>query len=528
MQYSRALALDALRGLAIVGMVLSGSVTFNGALAAWMYHAQVPPPAYRFNPSLPGITWVDLVFPFFLFALGAAIPLAYTHRQMPSTWLEYARTAWAILKRGLLLAGFAMLIQHIRQYALAPQASTAATIGAALVGVLGYGLLFLALGASNLLPTSLPQRWSHGQQTQRQMERLVQITGIALCAVLVFSLDYSKTSSVDAFGYTFNPNRSDIIILVLSNVAVAGTAVWLVTKQNPLLRLGLLGFLLGLRLTQTVSESWNYWLWNATPAAWLFKVYYLQYLFIVLPGTFAGEMLVEWLHLASSSQESFQESSSEPSSKHLVNVLRGLLAFAFIPLNLWGLFSRALWANLWANLALVVLGYWLFRLSYDATPLQRLHRRLYNWGVFWLLLGLCFEAFEGGIKKDKSTLSYYFLTSGLAFLSLIWCSLVVEWLERGQRLGGKSRLSSLTQAVVRHMVNLVIHTGQNPMIAYVTGGMLLLPLMNIVGVREFYDTAFSAPGIAGAWLGFLRGVLFTVLVMLVSSWCTRRGIFWRA
>jgi len=520
MQHSRALALDALRGLAIVGMVLSGSVTFNGALAAWMYHAQVPPPAYRFNPSLPGITWVDLVFPFFLFALGAAIPLAYTHRTMPSTWREYTLTAWSILKRGLLLAGFAMFIQHIRQYALAPQTSTSATIRAALVGLLGYALLFLALGASKLLPTSLQQRWSLGRQTQGQMERLVQLTGVALCVVLVLALDYSRTSSVNAFGYTFNPNRSDIIILVLSNVAVAGTALWLVTKQNPLLRLGLLGFLLGLRLTQTASDSWNVWLWNATPAAWLFKVYYLQYLFIVLPGTFAGEMIVECLQRVTA----LQESSAKPSSTRSFNVLLGTVAFAFIPLNLWGLFSRALWANVWANVALVVLGYWLFRLVHDATPLQRLHRRLYNWGVYWLLLGLCFEAFEGGIKKDKSTLSYYALTSGLAFLSLIWCSLVVDWLERKRT----EHTAALPQRLVRPLVNLVVNTGQNPMIAYVTGGMLLLPLMNVVGLQEWYDTAFSAQGIAGAWLGFLRGVLFTLLVMLVSSWCTKRGIFWRA
>ena len=67
--------LDALRGFAILAMVLSSSIAF-GILPAWMYHAQVPPPYHVYKPEIPGITWVDLVFPFFLFSIGAAIPQA--------------------------------------------------------------------------------------------------------------------------------------------------------------------------------------------------------------------------------------------------------------------------------------------------------------------------------------------------------------------------------------------------------------------------------------------------------------------
>ena len=60
----RVLALDALRGLSILLMLFASSIPF-GVLPSWMYHAQEPPPANIFNPKLPGITWVDLVFPFF-------------------------------------------------------------------------------------------------------------------------------------------------------------------------------------------------------------------------------------------------------------------------------------------------------------------------------------------------------------------------------------------------------------------------------------------------------------------------------
>jgi predicted acyltransferase len=73
---NREISLDVLRGLGIVGMVLSGTISRNPDLPAWLFHAQIAPPDFTFNPNLPGITWVDLVFPFFLFAMGMAFPFA--------------------------------------------------------------------------------------------------------------------------------------------------------------------------------------------------------------------------------------------------------------------------------------------------------------------------------------------------------------------------------------------------------------------------------------------------------------------
>ena len=39
--------------------------------------------------------------------------------------------------------------------------------------------------------------------------------------------------------------------------------------------------------------------------------------------------------------------------------------------------------------------------------------KLFRAGTYLILLGLAFEAYEGGIRKDPSTYSYYFLASGL-------------------------------------------------------------------------------------------------------------------
>ena len=47
---NRAYALDALRGYAIITMVLSATIVTQ-VLPGWMSHAQTPPPDHIFNPS---------------------------------------------------------------------------------------------------------------------------------------------------------------------------------------------------------------------------------------------------------------------------------------------------------------------------------------------------------------------------------------------------------------------------------------------------------------------------------------------
>ena len=49
----RAYALDALRGYAIITMVLSATVAWN-SLPGWMYHAQTPPPDRAFDARFIG------------------------------------------------------------------------------------------------------------------------------------------------------------------------------------------------------------------------------------------------------------------------------------------------------------------------------------------------------------------------------------------------------------------------------------------------------------------------------------------
>ena len=109
----RIITIDILRGITIFAMILCANIGYYSDLPAWMFHAQTPPPTYAFNPDVPGITWVDLVFPFFLFTMGAAFPLAMRKR------LENGTSRWVVtgslFRRWLTLTIFAIVLGNAYQ-----------------------------------------------------------------------------------------------------------------------------------------------------------------------------------------------------------------------------------------------------------------------------------------------------------------------------------------------------------------------------------------------------------------------------
>jgi hypothetical protein len=61
---------------------------------------------------------------------------------------------------------------------------------------------------------------------------------------------------------------------------------------------------------------------------------------------------------------------------------------------------------------------WIHPFTKGTSSTEQLFRSIFQWGTFWLILGFFFEAYEGGIKKDHPTMSYYFVTTGLAHYHL--------------------------------------------------------------------------------------------------------------
>ncbi len=462
---SRLRALDALRGLAILLMVFSGRIPF-GILPDWMYHAQVPPPDHVFNPALPGITWVDLVFPFFLFAMGAAIPFALQRRleRKESMWKLHAY----IFQRGILLAAFAMYVMHIRPWLFGQEPGILAWV----FSLLGFLLLFPMLA-------TLPLRWS------RLAKAGVRIAGWMGAAALMASVRYPDGSG-------FLLARSDIIILVLSNVAVAGGIIWLWTRERHLLRLGLLGFVLAIRLTHEhtgIAAA----IWDSSPAPWLFQIRFLQYLFITIPGTVIGDFLLEWMNKRT------EDASTDGWSKTRYGVIAGGMLLLNV-LTVVGLKQRFVVETTLVVFALCLGLFLTMRGAWGSTPITL--RRLFAWGNFLLLLGLVFEPFEGGIKKDHATLSYYFVTTGLAIdllIALVIALDIFRW-KRG--------------------FTLLVQTGQNPLVAYAGVNSLVPPVLGLTRLDGVLHALTPSP-----WLGVLRGAFHTYLVALAASFCTRKKIF---
>jgi len=147
-------------------------------------------------------------------------------------------------------------------------------------------------------------------------------------------------------------------------------------------------------------------------------------------------------------------------------------------------------------------GAWLLRRPGNAT--ERLYRRLFLWAIYWLVLGLVFEPYEGGIKKDHATLSYYFVTAGLASCTLIGLSIIIDRFK------------------CRRGWQLLIDNGQNPMIAYAGINNFITPVLFLVGGMSALAKLEAPP-----WLGFLRGLIIVLLMAVTVSWLTKRKIFWR-
>ncbi|MBD3224332.1 MAG: DUF5009 domain-containing protein [Caldithrix sp.] len=467
MPIRRSQGLDALRGFAILTMVLSGVIPY-GTLPHWMYHAQLPPPEHQFNPQLPGLTWVDLVFPLFLFALGAAIPMALKKR------LERGQSIlsilWHIAKRTILLAFFAIFLHHVRPHQMNPQPQAIDWM----LALLGFALMFT-------LFTRLPDHWDIW------IKRTIRLAGWTGSLLMLSLLNYGD-------GGGFSLYRSDIIIVVLTNTFFFASLIWLFTEKRWLTRVGLLGMLLALRLSSQES-GWIQWLWNASPIPWLFKFDYLQYLFIVVPGTIVGDLL---RHEQGNTDN--KASAYDQKNKAYHWLIIGLVVLVII--QLVGLQSRWVWQTFMATIILSSMIWMLWRSIIPRN--DHTLATILAWGIYLLITGLLLEPFEGGIKKDPSTLSYYFVTAGLSVFLLLIFTIIIDIKGHGKPL------------------HLLILNGQNPMIAYVGFANLIWPVLALSGLESLIASITQHP-----WLGFLRGVIYTLILAWIVGLFSRKRLFWR-
>ena len=633
-QKPRAHALDALRGYAIITMVLSAMEAFS-VLPRWMYHAQVPPPDHVFDPTIYGITWVDIIFPFFLFSMGAAIPLSLGRQHAKGE--SIMKLTWKTVQRWVKLTFFAIFIIHAFPFMLGYEQEWMRYA----MPIFFFILLCLMF---------MPNPFGLSPYKARAITWSAYLVAVGFMLLQPY-----------AGGAPFRLTDSDCIMLILANVSLTGSIIYLLTIGHPLRRLALLPFLVALFMAAHTANSWPAFLIHTSWLPWLYLPAYQEYLLIIIPGTVAGEWIAQWLEKMKANDTSkglvdnYQKKSEavlengnplnggreavlengngvkneEKAVLENGNPLKGgrgavlengnkvkndekavlenvtplnggreavletgngvkndekavlengnkvrtrseemkekenalalpvaLLSLALIVVNVVLLFGRHLVANLIATIVLTALTAWLLRSrreagttgveaakqraaskdsssqnvakqevssreassqeaaqqetsnqrssSAPASPTLHFWQRLSSAGAYLLLLGLCLESYEGGIRKDDVTLSYLFVTCGLAFYALLLLTVVCDHWH------------------VRWLCAPLEMVGKNPMVAYVSASMVIIPVLILTHIYPYIDALSSQP-----LTGFLKGVLLTALCMALTAWFTHKRWFWK-
>lgn len=577
-QKPRAHALDALRGYAIITMVLSAMEAFS-VLPRWMYHAQVPPPDHVFDPTIYGITWVDIIFPFFLFSMGAAIPLSLGRQHAKGE--SIMKLTWKTVQRWVKLTFFAIFIIHAFPFMLGYEQEWMRYA----MPIFFFILLCLMF---------MPNPFGLSPYKARAITWSAYLVAVGFMLLQPY-----------AGGAPFRLTDSDCIMLILANVSLTGSIIYLLTIGHPLRRLALLPFLVALFMAAHTANSWPALLIHTSWLPWLYLPAYQEYLLIIIPGTVAGEWIAQWLEKMKANDTSKGLVDNYQKKNEAVlengNPLKGgkeavlengnkvkndektvlenenkvrtrseemkekenalalpvaLLSSALIVVNVVLLFGRHLVANLVATMVLTALTAWLLRSrreagttdveaakqraaskdassqnaakqelsnreassqeaakqevynqkssSTPASPTLHFWQRLSSAGAYLLLLGLCLESYEGGIRKDDVTLSYLFVTCGLAFYALLLLTVVCDHWH------------------VRWLCAPLEMVGKNPMVAYVSASMVIIPVLILTQLYPYIDALSSQP-----LTGFLKGVLLTALCMALTAWFTHKRWFWK-
>ena len=577
-QKPRAHALDALRGYAIITMVLSAMEAFS-VLPRWMYHAQVPPPDHVFDPTIYGITWVDIIFPFFLFSMGAAIPLSLGRQHAKGE--SIMKLTWKTVQRWVKLTFFAIFIIHAFPFMLGYEQEWMRYA----MPIFFFILLCLMF---------MPNPFGLSPYKARTITWSAYLVAVGFMLLQPY-----------AGGAPFRLTDSDCIMLILANVSLTGSIIYLLTIGHHLRRLALLPFLVALFMAAHTANSWPAQLIHTSWLPWLYLPAYQEYLLIIIPGTVAGEWIAQWLEKMKANDMSKGLVDNYQKKNEAVlengNPLKGgreavlenvnkvkndekvvlenenkvrtrseemkdkenalalpvaLLSLALIVVNVVLLFGSHLVANLVATMVLTALTAWLLRSrreagttgveaakqraaskdassqeaakqevsnreassqeaakqevynqkssSAPASPTLHFWQRLSSAGAYLLLLGLCLESYEGGIRKDDVTLSYLFVTCGLAFYALLLLTVVCDHWH------------------VRWLCAPLEMVGKNPMVAYVSASMVIIPVLILTHIYPYIDALSSQP-----LTGFLKGVLLTALCMALTAWFTHKRWFWK-
>ena len=355
--------LDFLRGLSIFGMVLS-AIQPHGVMPGWMYHVQNPPPTHDLDMSVPGIGWVDMVFPIFIFCMGASIPFA-----KPSVKGVFAR--------------FGMLWLFSYLYVLINSSNPWVTLA-------GFAALFpLYMVFKN------PPRFA-GKEVP---VAAVRVIGALLVAAVIWVNHHF-------FAEVLSVQRRGIIIFLLAFLYLFGSLIWLYTQQKKSLRWGIWLAILAFTII-TQQLGWPTTTYANPAIRWWFNVEYFYFLLLLIPSTFVGEMIRE---KAGDSGELEQPVTLEVPARS--KWLLAALCFVLVAWLLYAFYMQMYWWNVGLS-GIMILGIMAYakKVAPQWLPVLRV-------AAFMVYAGVLLEPYGGGIKKVPCTIQYCFAAGGMAMLLL--------------------------------------------------------------------------------------------------------------
>ena len=471
----RLLSLDMLRGLSIFGMVFSAIIP-SGVLPPWMYHIQNPPPTHNLDMAQAGITWVDMVFPIFIFCMGVAIPLSGRAKiTAGKSAKEYFKE---LFTRFFMLWGFAYLCVLLNM----------SSCGGALAQ-----LLTLA-GFCALFPLYLQS--SKG----RAIKWPLRAAGILLCLLLIFIGER-------LYGFNISLGRRSIIIFLLAFLYLFGGAIWYLTRERLTLRALIFALLLLFTLVTQYLEL------PATTYAnpnirWWFNMEEFYFLLLLLPATYVGDLL-------SGSKAPAETAAQAKGGKGALRVLlEGALSLIILLFCTWTLyflykiyrpdFNAALSRESLISLNLLINCALLPLMGIGTARLWPRFKGVFAIAALFLLWGLLMDPLDNGIKKVPCTISYCFVSFGISALLLI-------------------ALNFAAQIRSNPLQRIFAGAGANPLMSYVAYYILLLPILKLTGIMTWLQEITASP---------LAGVARAALLVLISMWIvslfSQKRIFWRA
>jgi heparan-alpha-glucosaminide N-acetyltransferase len=222
----RIASIDIFRGLTVLVMVFVDNLDFVKGLPWWTYHMP---------RESNGMTYVDMVFPAFLFAMGMSIPLAVDRRVAAGdsdgrVWLHNLGRSLSLVMLGLFIANAPQVdLQH-------------AGISAAWWAILGFVGIAFFLGVHD------------SSSVNKQLHRIMKYVGLLILAGLFMAfrrltpggqvawLDFSDWEILGLLGWAYLL-VSSLYLLFKKNLVALTVSLVLLSGLNALSTMGWLGWL---------------------------------------------------------------------------------------------------------------------------------------------------------------------------------------------------------------------------------------------------------------------------------------------